>query len=100
MDELQTLVNSRSNELTYSELQEFFPGAGREYLIDYLSDLQQNIDQIARYVDENISPQFGTGSPEGVVTANANKTYYDLSGTPELWVNPTQGSDIGWVQVV
>ncbi len=104
-NDLQTAVNSASNELTYSELTGFFPGPGKEYLVDYLANLQENIDTIARFVDQLVDsgtyePQFGTGSPEGVVTANLNRTYYDLTGVPELWVNPTAGSNTGWVQVV
>lgn len=64
------------------------------------SRVTQNENDIADINDGRYSPQFGSGSPEGVVTANRNQTYYDLTGTPELWVNPTIGANTGWVQVV
>ncbi len=104
-NDLETAVNSRSNELTYAELRGFFPADTQEYLVDYLVNLQESLITVAQFVDQIVDsqtyePQFGTGSPEGVVTANLNRTYYDLTGVPELWVNPTAGSNTGWVQVV
>lgn len=62
-------------------------------------NIQANTDAIAEINDGRYSPQFGTGSPEGVVTSNNNQTYFDLS-VPEMWVNPTIGVNTGWVQVV
>ena len=64
------------------------------------TDIAKNASDISDINDGRYSPQFGTGSPEGVVTANRNQTYYDLSGTPQHWVNPIIGANTGWVQVV
>ena len=63
------------------------------------SDIAQNASDIADINDGRYSPQFGTGSPEGVVTANRNQTYFDTS-VPAMWVNPAIGASTGWVQIV
>lgn len=51
MADLEDRVNSETNDLSYAELQQYFPGADQEYLIDYLRNLQENIVTIARTVD-------------------------------------------------
>ena len=63
------------------------------------SDIAQNASDIADINDGRYSPQFGTGSPEGVVTANRNQTYFDTS-VPAMWVNPATGANTGWIQIV
>lgn len=40
----------------------------------------------------------GTGSPEGVVTANQSRQYYD-SGAGTLYCNAVVGASTGWVAV-
>ena len=46
------------------------------------------------------TPQFGSGSPEGAVTSNYNRTYFDTSGTNAVqYINETVGESIGWQQV-
>ena len=40
----------------------------------------------------------GTGSPEGSVTANASRQYYD-SGTGTLYCNAVVGASTGWVAI-
>lgn len=41
----------------------------------------------------------GTGSPEGVVTATRVPFYVDTNGAPDLYFNPTVGSNTGWTLV-
>lgn len=43
-----------------------------------------------------LSPQFGAGSPEGVVSANFSLKYIDTS-VPTEYYNQTLGSITGWV---
>lgn len=45
--------------------------------------------------------QEGTGSPEGVVTANAKKLYFRTDGSPGtyLYFKTTDNSDTGWVAI-
>lgn len=62
-------------------------------------DIAQNASDIADINDGRYSPQFGIGSPEGVVTSNRNQTYFDTA-VPSMWVNPTIGVNTGWVQIV
>ncbi len=41
----------------------------------------------------------GTGSPQGVVTADPGTTYWDTVGQ-SLWLKDTGTGAVGWVQVV
>lgn len=41
----------------------------------------------------------GSGSPEGVVTANPGTTYWDTTGQ-SLWVKDTGTGNTGWVQLI
>ncbi len=43
--------------------------------------------------------QSGSGSPEGVKTANPGGTYWDVTGQ-SLWVKNTGTGTTGWVQVI
>lgn len=58
------------------------------------------IEELVRQVNQNevIS---GTGSPEGVVTANPKKLYMDESGTAGniLYVKKTGTGNTGWILV-
>lgn len=44
------------------------------------------------------SPQDGSGSPEGIVTANYSLQYVDTD-TNTLYYNPTYGADTGWITI-
>lgn len=57
------------------------------------------LEEFRKISDGEFEPQFGSGSPEGVVVANYNRQYFDTS-IPQHWVNPVQGANTGWVQVV
>ena len=63
------------------------------------ANISTNTSAIDDINDGRYSPQFGSGSPEGVVTANRNQTYFDTS-VPSMWVNSTIGASTGWVQIV
>jgi len=63
-------------------------------------DYQQKYDDIqllfALLNNGDLSPQFGSGSPEGVVTANYSLKYIDTD-VPTEYFNETFGADTGWV---
>lgn len=63
-------------------------------------DYQQKFDDIQLLIslfnNGEVSPQFGTGSPEGVVTANYSLKYIDTA-VPTEYFNETFGADEGWV---
>jgi hypothetical protein len=46
--------------------------------------------------DGELSPIFGTGSPEGAVKANYSLKYIDTD-VPTEYYNPVFGADTGWV---
>jgi len=58
------------------------------------------IEELVRQVNQNEIVS-GTGSPEGVVTANPKKLYMDESGTAGniLYVKKTGTGDTGWILV-
>ena len=73
---------------------------------DTLEDFQALKDDIFAITDiinnpqSTIYPQFGSGSPEGVVFSNASRTYFDTSGgNATMYINETIGSNTGWQQV-
>lgn len=63
------------------------------------ANIATNAAGIADINDGRYEPQFGTGSPEGIVTANKSRLYSDTS-VPTLWINETEGVNTGWVQLV
>lgn len=51
----------------------------------------------------SLSPLFGTGSPEGVITSNNSMVYFDTTNSPTdvtQYFNDTVGINTNWVQVV
>ena len=63
---------------------------------DYMR-LKDSVNQIiAIFNDGEASPQFGSGSPEGVVTANYSLFYIDTVANT-LYYNQTFGSDTSWI---
>ena len=63
--------------------------------------IKDDINQLIAFVNQiddvdNLSPLDGTGSPEGVETANISKFYVDTA-VPTLYFNPVIGADTGWV---
>lgn len=63
-------------------------------------DYQQKFEDIQLLIDllndGELSPQFGVGSPEGVVTANYSLIYIDTA-VPTEYFNETFGATTGWV---
>lgn len=63
---------------------------------DYTS-LVNSLQALSTAVESSLMLS-GSGSPEGSVTANNSRQYFDTAG-PALYVNPTAGANTGWVQV-
>ena len=74
-----------------------------EWSDNAIEDYQQKFDDIQLLIgllnDGELSPLSGTGSPEGVETANYSLTYFDLAGPNVQYFNPTFGDLTGWVIV-
>jgi len=46
-----------------------------------------------------LSPQSGSGSPEGVIVSNYSLLYIDTAGSNQMYFNPVFGQKTGWVTV-
>lgn len=98
-------IESRQTVLEYGEVPQAY-NMSSEYGIDDLMALKEDIAALISLVNDSNStftPQFGTGSPEGLVTSNFNRTYYDTTLSPvsvTLYVNQNVGVNTGWVIVV
>lgn len=68
-----------------------------EPVINQFISLAQDLITTANSLDRNFM-QVGTGSPEGVVTSNKSRQYFD-SAANTLYVNPVVGADSGWTAV-
>jgi hypothetical protein len=91
---------TRQTLRSYSDIAASLPKATNKFVADY-SAMKDDILKALKGVD-SLSPQFGTGSPEGVVTANLSQTYYDTTNSPTnvtMYINENVGSNTGWVVV-
>lgn len=90
-------INSQQSIIDYSEINQFFPDNITE---DYMA-MKRDILAIVSAVNNGaFEPKFGSGSPEGVVTSNENRTYFDMSGEQAImYVNENIGVNTGWKQV-
>ena len=68
-----------------------------EPVINAFISLAQDLITTAQSIDSNLM-QVGTGSPEGVITSNKSRQYFDSSANT-LYINPDVGSDSGWVAI-
>lgn len=97
------MIKSRQTIDTYADCRAEHPSWPDNAIEDYMA-LKADIDSLIEFSNNlessidngDFSPQFGTGSPNGVVTANYSLKYIDTSAPTEYY-NPTFGSDTGWV---
>lgn len=90
------MIDTRQTIESWGECKAAQPQWEDNFIEDYMGkklDIQNLINLLN---GGDLSPQFGTGSPEGVVTANYSLKYIDTSGPTEYY-NETFGSDTGWV---
>ena len=92
------MTASRQRLQSYNNIRSAMPGASGDFIADY-AGMKDDILELMR----GISPQLGTGSPEGVIRATASLVYYDVTNSPVSvtgYFNDTIGSNTGWVQIV
>lgn len=83
---IESYIDCRTNHPSWSEMA----------IEDYQS-LKEDISIFIGLVNNgDLSPQFGTGSPEGIVTSNYSLKYIDTS-IPTEYYNPVFGSKTGWI---
>lgn len=91
-------MSDRQNLQSYHDIAKAVPQARNEFIKDYAA-VKDDISNL----EAGISPQFGTGTPEGVVTATASMVYYDITNSPASvtgYFNSDIGSITGWVAIV
>lgn len=95
---MANLPETRQTVIDYSEARDAYKIPTENGLEDFMAMKSDII--FHRVFINNWSPQFGTGSPEGVVTCNNSQVYYDTSVTPVImYINQTIGADTGWQEV-
>jgi len=58
----------------------------------------QDIDTVVELINNgDLSPLSGSGSPEGVVTANYSLMYVDTDAVATLFFNPVFEANTGWI---
>lgn len=98
-------IESRQTIVEYAEAAEVYK-LNSEYGTDDLMAMKADIRNLIALINDTNStftPQFGTGSPNSVVTSNYNRTYFDTTLSPvsvTMFVNENVGVNTGWVQVL
>ena len=92
------MIKSRQVIDSYSECREQHPRWSDQAIEDYQATKQDINNFIDLANSGAFSPQFGTGSPEGVVTANYSLLYIDTA-VPTMYYNETFGANTGWTVV-
>lgn len=97
------MINTLQTIINHSEIQSEQSQWSENMIEDYqgkFEDIQQLIEE-SNTVDtlltnSDFSPKSGTGSPEGLVTANLSLQYVDTA-VPTLFFNPVFGANTGWI---
>jgi len=92
-------IDTRQTIADWASCSEEQPAWSDNFVEDYMGSKLDITELLSVLNDGGLSPQSGTGSPEGVVTANYSLMYVDLTGPNVLYFNPTFGADTGWVSV-
>jgi len=90
------MINSNQTIEDWGECNKEHPSWSENSVEDYMEIKADILNFINLINNGALSPQFGTGSPEGVVTSNYSLKYIDTA-IPTEYYNPTFGSDTGWV---
>lgn len=90
------MIESLQTITDYGECGDEHPQWSENAIEDYQAKYEDTQELIRIINDGELSPQFGSGSPEGVVTANYSLKYIDTD-IPTEYYNETFGSDTGWV---
>jgi hypothetical protein len=95
-------IQTRQFIVEYDEARESYSFKSEQGLDDFMA-LKADVFAAIELLNAETStftPQFGSGSPESVITANYNRTYYDTSGLNAVqYINETVGASTGWQQV-
>lgn len=96
------MIQTRQFIIEYNEANQTYRFKSEQATEDFMS-LKADVFAVIELLNAESSqftPQFDSGSPENVVTANYNRTYYDTSGVNAVqYINETVGASTGWQQV-
>lgn len=95
-------IQTRQFIVEYDEARQAYTFKSEQGVDDFMALKADVFAAIELLNDETstFTPQFGSGSPEGSVTANYNRTYFDTSGVNAVqYINETVGASTGWQQV-
>ena len=93
------MIESYQAITNYEQCHNEQPDWSNTMVKDYQSKFEDITLLINLINNGDLSPLSGTGSPEGVETANYSLTYFDLAGPNVQYFNPTFGESTGWVIV-
>ena len=95
-------IETRQIVIEYDEARETYNFKSENATEDFMA-LKADVFAVLELLNAETStftPQFGSGSPEGAVTANFNRTYFDTSGLNAVqYINETVGASTGWQEV-
>ncbi len=95
-------ITSRQLALQYADIRQLYKLTDDNAIEDFAA-LKEDVASLIELMNNNSQPLFGTGSPEGSVTANNSLIYFDTTNEPvsvAMWTNKTVGEKTGWLQVV
>ena len=96
------IIESRQVIFDYQDANNSISFKNENGVEDYMA-LKADVATLINLINNGeYEPQFGVGSPEGVVTSNSNRTYYDTTLAPAsviMYVNQTVGVNTDWIGV-
>jgi hypothetical protein len=91
------MINSKQTIFSYGEVDSFFTF---DIARDYMGMKQDLNDLLGIVNNKQFEPQFGEGNPEGSITSNAGRLYFDTSGSDAvMYVNKSINSKTEWLKV-
>ncbi len=95
-------ITTRQIAVEYDDVRRVYTFRSEDAVEDFMA-MKSDISETIELLNDEVStftPQFGSGSPEGVVVANFNRTYYDTDAVNAVqYINETVGNDTGWQEV-
>lgn len=95
-------ITSRQIVIEYDDVRQTYSFKSENAVEDFMalkSDVFETLE-LLNAETSTFTPQFGSGSPEGVVTANFNRTYFDTDAANAVqYINETVGLSTGWQEV-
>lgn len=90
------MIRTQQTIQDYQDAKTNHPKWSENAIEDY-QGLKSDVDRMLRAINDGaLSPQSGSGSPEGIIYANYSLKYIDTD-VPTEYFNPTFNAQIGWI---